>query len=57
VAVIEIELVPVAYGAVAHVIGSGLGGVVSTGRGSVRAEAELDKPVSFWLLDLSLALT
>ena len=53
VAVISIVSGPVADGAALHVIGSGVGGVAS----SVVAHAELDSAVSFWLVDLSRALT
>ena len=46
VAVIEIEVVPVEYGSVAHVKGFGVGAVVSGGV-SVVADSEVDQPVAF----------
>ena len=45
-ATIAIEVVPVAYGTVAHVNGSGVGGVVSAAV-SVVADSEVDQPPAF----------
>ena len=56
VAVIEIDVVPVEAGTLAHVAGSGVGGVVSAGV-SVVADSEVDHAVAFWLVLLSLDCT
>ena len=54
-AVIVIVYAPVAVGTDDHVIGLGVGGVVSGGL--VVADSVLDQPVSLWLAELSRAFT
>ncbi len=46
VATIEMDVLPVAYGTVAHVDGFGVGGVVS-GAASVVADCVVDQPPVF----------